>query len=590
MSQNRTWSDYSNEEKLLIIESYLEGVAKLDSDDREVHAKHLEWLREHLPAHRDNARNYVFISYSHLDYKDVYHDLAFFSYNSETRLRFWYDEGLPAGKDWANAANARICDPHCVGVIFYLSEPFLRSPSVRQEIELLKASGKPFVTIALKDGKYSARSILTKAEDKALLDVLSETFPDENTALTFQHDYENKLYRIHKIASVFNVTEDVLSDFVCEEIEDGLSLKEYVGKKTEIHIPERIGNKNIVEITAEFKNAVTLFIPKTVKRILPHSIAPDLYEDIEDEQTATIFRIAEKWCGGYQTVERPLGVCPQLEAIYVDNENEHLCDCDGVLYTANGKLLRFPPNRQDTEGVLDGVSVIGQCAFADCRYCLELEIPSSVIEIEDGAFDGATLSCFEYGSNLKRVGRGAFNSANPGLMLDIPTSVTQIDAFAYRALQCNNSLFTGLLFGGATVIPRGACFAAGLRDVLFYKTPEHIDTGAFALCHNLRNIELEEGVRTIGDYAFMDCTAMTHVILPKSLEYVGEDAFYSCTSLKVIRYKGSTLQFLKLFAENPFLSEEQLRFVVCNDRPLRRLAARRLIKRIEKARKLLDID
>ena len=512
MSQNRTWSDYSGEEKLLIIESYLEGVAKLDEGDREVHTRHLEWLREHLPAYREKSGNYVFISYSHKDYKDVFHDLAFFLYNSETRLRFWYDEGLPAGTDWASAAKEKLLDPRCVGVIFYLSEPFLRSSSVMQEIELLKASGKPYVTVALNEGKYAARSILTHEDDTALLAALDTVFPNENTALTFGRDFENKLYRIHKIASVFNVTEDVLSDFVCTEVEDGLSLTEYVGVKTEIHIPERIGNKEIVEITAEFENATTLFIPKTVKRILPHPLPIDTYNDIEDESTATISRIAESWCGGYREVWRPFGTCPQLESIYVDGENPVYYDKNGVLYTHNATLVRFPPNRDTVKDALEGVRIIGPGSFAGNCHHLEFEMPDSVIEIGDGAFDRVSFECMEFGKSIRKIGYGAFNLANPGLLLDIPATVTEIEDFAFRGLQGHDKLFAAFLFGQTNTVPRGACFGSNLRDILFLTPlPEHIDVGAFALCENLRDVTLDEGVRTVGDYAFINCTSMTHI-------------------------------------------------------------------------------
>ncbi|MBR5314223.1 MAG: toll/interleukin-1 receptor domain-containing protein, partial [Clostridia bacterium] len=71
-------------------------------------------------------QNYIFISYSHKDYKRVYHDLAAMY---EAGVRFWYDEELMAGYDWDAEVYKKINDPHCSGVIFYLSESFFTSDS-----------------------------------------------------------------------------------------------------------------------------------------------------------------------------------------------------------------------------------------------------------------------------------------------------------------------------------------------------------------------------------------------------------------------------------------------------------------------------
>jgi len=583
MNLDRSWTDYAAEEKLLIIESYLEGVAKLDTTDSEAHAKHLEWLREHLPAYREESGNYVFISYSHKDYKAVYHDLAFFLYNSETRLRFWYDEGLPAGSDWSAAAKESLLDPRCSGVIFYLSEAFLKSEAVREEIAMLKASGKPFITVALEDGRYSARSILGENTDEEL----DTMFPDENTALVFRRDYENKLYRIHKIATLFNVTESVMSDFICEEVGDGLSLVEYVGNKTEIHIPEKIKNRPIVEITAEFGSASCLFIPATVQRIFPHPVPKDRYEDLEELETSSYFRMVEHSLGGFQEITRLFGTCPQLTAIYVDDQNPWFYDKNGVLYSRDATLLRFPPSHPSFEGVLEGVTAIGDTAFADCQSVIDFDFPDTVKSIGAGAFANTVFSSFHLSDSLIAIGEGAFDGATLGIMFDLPASVRAVGEWAYRNLQ-TGPMSTQFLFSNVSHIPRAACFGSTLKELILTRMPDVIDEGAFALCSALRSAELVEGVRVIGPKAFLGCSSLTHVILPKSLTYIGEDAFYDCDKLKVIRYRGTTSQFLRLYFENPFLSEEQLKLVVCDNQPFRRLKAHRLLKRIEKARKLLE--
>ncbi len=78
-------------------------------------------------------QNYIFISYSHRDYKQVFSDLALMYSKG---VRFWYDYDLVAGKKWNKEAFQKIRDAHCSGVIFYLSENLFLSQSVIQEIRI----------------------------------------------------------------------------------------------------------------------------------------------------------------------------------------------------------------------------------------------------------------------------------------------------------------------------------------------------------------------------------------------------------------------------------------------------------------------
>ena len=78
-------------------------------------------------------QDYIFISYSHRDYKQVYSDLA---YMYAAGVRFWYDSGLTAGKDWYTEAADKILNPRCSGVVFYLSENLFLSRAVMKEISV----------------------------------------------------------------------------------------------------------------------------------------------------------------------------------------------------------------------------------------------------------------------------------------------------------------------------------------------------------------------------------------------------------------------------------------------------------------------
>ena len=79
----------------------------------------------------DADEGYYFVSYSHRDYKPVLRDILLFS---EEGLGIWYDRGLESGKSWVREVSKKISSYSCRGVLFYLSEAFLASPSCLHEL------------------------------------------------------------------------------------------------------------------------------------------------------------------------------------------------------------------------------------------------------------------------------------------------------------------------------------------------------------------------------------------------------------------------------------------------------------------------
>ena len=123
---------------------------------------------------------YIFISYSHKDYQKVYADLADLY---ESDIPFWYDSGLPAGKNWDDVVREKMTDPYCAGVIFYLSENLFLSRSIQTEIQI--ACGE--------DGSDSGPKVKrdyfsVNLTDKSPSGILSSVFADKKF-----HDEEDEM-------------------------------------------------------------------------------------------------------------------------------------------------------------------------------------------------------------------------------------------------------------------------------------------------------------------------------------------------------------------------------------------------------------
>jgi len=161
--------------------------------------------------------NFLFISYSHADYKQVYSDLALLY---SAGVRFWYDRGLPAGSNWDDAVKGILNHPCCCGVIFFLSENLFMSASANKEIRFVcsgSASGgraKNYFCVNLTDKQPSGilRNIMLM--DSSILEscgldmdriaVLASAFSDRQTYLPYSAgDHTERL--IEQISRQFDV-------------------------------------------------------------------------------------------------------------------------------------------------------------------------------------------------------------------------------------------------------------------------------------------------------------------------------------------------------------------------------------------------
>lgn len=86
------------------------------------------------PPAYSGDEDYIFVSYSHKDCETVYSDLWSLHDNG---VRYWYDEGLPAGMDWDAVVVDKIKSVHCKAVLFYVSPNVFLSASLEKEIMLV---------------------------------------------------------------------------------------------------------------------------------------------------------------------------------------------------------------------------------------------------------------------------------------------------------------------------------------------------------------------------------------------------------------------------------------------------------------------
>jgi len=130
-----------------VLEDYLKQLSATDDID--------DCPKVPIPTIQQN-QNYLFVSYSHKDYKAVYADLAHLYC---ANVRFWYDKGLHVGREWEQEVEEHIKNPNCCGIIFYISTNMFLSESVLKEIEFTRTRKKAISSIK----RIISASIFTRA-------------------------------------------------------------------------------------------------------------------------------------------------------------------------------------------------------------------------------------------------------------------------------------------------------------------------------------------------------------------------------------------------------------------------------------------
>lgn len=140
-----------------------------------------------------------------------------------------------------------------------------------------------------------------------------------------------------------------------------------------------------------------------------------------------------------------------------------------------------------------GVTVIGGCAFQDCKSLEVVVLPEGLNEIRVGAFFNCT--------SLKSI--------------NIPESVSNFGSTVFYGCQ---SLTT------AGPIGSGSAYEFGWID----KIPEN----AFYNCVGLVNVTIPDGINSIEANAFYGCSNLERIVIPESVNSISSGAFTGCSKLK----------------------------------------------------------
>ena len=297
--------------------------------------------------------------------------------------------------------------------------------------------------------------------------------------------------------------------------------------------------KPVVRMESTFKGNVELVnlpeIPSTVTNI------DSICHNCENLKTATVYSNLET-IGSFAFAN-----CHNLENVVIANGIKGI---DERAFLGCEKLSNI--------SLPDTIEELGEQCFADCTSLSDIYLPEGVKSMCESFFGCTSLTSIEIPSTLENVYSDAGDSAlgwfHSDKYIGCFESCSNLKTLIFREgikdlnnikeILIDSNIENLKIPGSVESIPELYDWGnlTSLKNIELGDGVKTIGWGAFRGFENLENINIPRSVVEIEIYAFSS-EKLTSITIPSSVTYMDENVFYNCTNLTEIRIEsGSTLE------------------------------------------------
>lgn len=239
----------------------------------------------------------------------------------------------------------------------------------------------------------------------------------------------------------------------------------------------------------------------------------------------------------------------KVKKIFVEKDNQVYCASAGVLYSKDKKtLVRFPLASPEKMFIVPcGVETIGKHAFQNARNLQRIELPDTVMRIEDSAFDDCkNLTDITLPASLQAIGAWAFHGCDKLQRIALPQTVSQIGTYAFGSCESLVEI---------TVSPFNE-FYCSIDGNLYSKDKTVLLQ--YAIGKTDTEFRLPDETKRIAFRAFSDAFYLQYIDL-NGILVVDDKAFYYAAALKKITYNANVQFGQNVFGHTPQNLQKELR-------------------------------
>lgn len=226
----------------------------------------------------------------------------------------------------------------------------------------------------------------------------------------------------------------------------------------------------------------------------------------------------------------PFMGCSKLER--VECESDHYEVIGQLLIDKDKTAIVSCFSRESCVEIPNGITHIGDYAFAECRELKAVVIPETVIHIGNAAFYGCdSLEELKIPNGVSFLGDKAFECCIKLKAINIPINISRIGDSMFNCCKCLEMIE---IPNGATYIGDSAfACCSSLKSIIIPNSISFIGKQAFYDCESLESVVIPSSVTNIGAMAFEGCLNLKHVKIPKSVSEIGRYAFMSCKTVDI---------------------------------------------------------